>query len=70
MFSATDKMATVLKPHQLVEMRLGSTEIKYHEIQQDEFFKHAKDLISRYGLYFVSTYSLGWAKNNIFSNFN
>jgi len=48
MFSATDKMASVLKPHQLVEMRLGSTEIKYHEIQQDSFFKDAKDLISRY----------------------
>ena len=47
MFSATDKMATVLKPHQLVEMRLGSTEIKYHEIKQDTFFKNAKDLISR-----------------------
>eukprot|EP00093_Oithona_nana_P008383 08383.XXX_325436_327840_1 [CDS] Oithona nana genome sequencing. len=47
MFSATDKMASVLKPHQLVEMRLGSTEIKYHEIQQDSFFKDAKDLISR-----------------------
>ena len=48
MFSATDKMATVLKPHQLVEMRLGSTEIKYNESQQDTFFKDAKNLISRY----------------------
>ena len=31
MFSATDKMANVLKPLQLLEMKLGLTEIKYHE---------------------------------------
>ncbi len=31
MFSATDKMANILKPLQLLEMKLGPTEIKYYE---------------------------------------
>ncbi len=35
MFSATDKMANVLKPLQLLEMKLGPTEIKYHEQKQN-----------------------------------
>ena len=48
-FSATDKMASVLKPHQLLEMRMGSTEIKYDELGQQTFFTHAKDLILKYG---------------------
>ena len=45
LFSATDKMASVLKPHQLLEMRLGSTEMRYDELLQPKFFADAKDLI-------------------------
>jgi len=45
MFSVTDKMASVLKPLQLLEMKLGATEIKYDERNQLTFFLHAKDLI-------------------------
>jgi len=45
MFSATDKMASVLKPHQLLEMRLGSTEMRYDEAGLLVFFNDAKDLI-------------------------
>ena len=48
MFSATDKMASVLKPHQLLEMRLGSTEMQYHENGHQNFFNDAKDLIIKY----------------------
>jgi hypothetical protein len=47
MFSATDKMASVLKPHQLIEMRMGSTEIRYDELGQQLFYTHAKDLIKK-----------------------
>ena len=45
MFSATDKMASVLKPHQLMEMRMGSTEMKYDEGGLQTFYVDAKDLI-------------------------
>ena len=45
MFSATDKMASVLKPHQLVEMRMGFTEMKYDENGLQSFYVDAKDLI-------------------------
>jgi len=47
MFSATDKMASVLKPHQLLEMRLGATEMQYHENGHQIFFNDAKDLIMK-----------------------
>ena len=48
MFSATDKMASILKPHQLLEMKLGPTEIKYDEMDQLGFFGNARDLIRMY----------------------
>ena len=47
MFSATDKMASVLRPHQLLEMRLGTTEMKYEEAGELTFFNDAKDLINK-----------------------
>ena len=47
MFSATDKMASVLKPHQLLEMRLGATEMQYDEKGHQTFFSDAKDLIMK-----------------------
>ena len=47
MFSASDKMATVLRPLQLLEMRIGETEIKYHDSSKLRFFQDAKDLIQR-----------------------
>ena len=61
MFSASDKMASVLRPLQLLEMRIGETECKYHnnsDNQSDEgknldrhkFFEDAKSLIQRYVL--------------------
>lgn len=45
MFSATDKMASVLRPHQLLEMRMGTTEMRYEESGLLAFYKDAKDLI-------------------------
>lgn len=53
MFSASDKMASVLKPLQLLEMRIGETECRYHAIENDgdgridkhKFFADAKNLI-------------------------
>ena len=47
MFSATDKMASVLRPHQLLEMRLGTTEMRYDEAGLLAFFNDAKDLINK-----------------------
>ena len=47
MFSATDKMASVLKPHQLLEMRLGATEMNYDNLGEQSFFSDAKDLIMK-----------------------
>ena len=53
MFSASDKMASVLRPLQLLEMKIGETECRYHEIENHEnckidkhkFFADAKNLI-------------------------
>merc|ERR1712228_386222 len=47
MFSATDKMASVLRPHQLLEMRLGPTEMRYDEAGLLAFYNDAKDLINK-----------------------
>jgi len=47
MFSVSDKMATVLRPLQLLEMRIGETEIKYHDSSKQKFFSDAKDLIQQ-----------------------
>ena len=47
MFSASDKMASVLRPLQLLEMRIGETEIKYHDASKQKFFADAKDLIQK-----------------------
>ena len=58
MFSASDKMASVLRPLQLLEMKIGETECRYHnnlENQSEEgksldrhkFFEDAKSLIQR-----------------------
>ena len=62
MFSASDKMATVLRPLQLLEMRIGETECRYHStlenqgddgksLDRHKFFSDAKNLIQRYALY-------------------
>ena len=53
MFSASDKMASVLRPLQLLEMRIGETECRYHamgdqedgKIDRHKFFADAKHLI-------------------------
>lgn len=47
MFSVSDKMAAILKPLQLLEMRIGRTEVKYDELNQQRFFADAKSLIQR-----------------------
>ena len=55
MFSASDKMASVLKPLQLLEMRIGETECRYQTIENEgdgkvdkhKFFADAKNLIQR-----------------------
>ena len=55
MFSASDKMASVLKPLQLLEMRIGETECRYQAIESEgdgkvdkhKFFADAKNLIQR-----------------------
>ena len=52
MFSATDKMANVLKPLQLLEMKLGPCEIKYHEqklnmVTQLDFFVFVRLLFQK-----------------------
>ena len=55
MFSASDKMASILKPLQLLEMRIGETECRYHAVENQadgrvdrhKFFDDAKDLIQR-----------------------
>lgn len=45
MFRAGDKFASVLKPLQLLEMRVGETEIEYAEKNHSEVFEAAKSLI-------------------------
>ena len=55
MFSASDKIASVLKPLQLLEMRIGETECRYQAIESEgdgkvdkhKFFADAKNLIQR-----------------------
>ena len=55
MFSASDKMANVLRPLQLLEMRIGETECRYHatenkgddKVDRHKFFSDAKNLIQR-----------------------
>ncbi len=48
LFSATDKMASVLKPRQLLEMKIGEAEIRYDGLGEQQFFQDAKDLITKY----------------------
>ena len=55
MFSASDKMASVLRPLQLLEMKIGETECRYHatenqgddKVDRHKFFSDAKNLIQR-----------------------
>ncbi|XP_071749496.1 serine/threonine-protein kinase Kist isoform X2 [Lepeophtheirus salmonis] len=47
LFKTNDKMVSVLKPHQLVEMKLGPTEISYDESGKNDVFQQVKDLIIR-----------------------
>ena len=62
MFSASDKMASVLRPLQLLEMKIGETECRYHNtlenqgddgksLDRHKFFSDAKNLIQRYVLH-------------------
>ena len=53
MFSASDKMASVLRPLQLLEMKIGETECRYHALEDQDnckidrhnFFADVKNLI-------------------------
>ena len=45
LFRTGDKLASVLKPRQLLEMRIGETEIKYCEKSEGDLFAQIKDLV-------------------------
>ena len=47
LFRAGDKLASVLKSHQLLEMRIGETEIKYSDQGLSDMFAEIKDLVQK-----------------------
>eukprot|EP00096_Caligus_rogercresseyi_P011551 TRINITY_DN4561_c0_g1_i1.p1 TRINITY_DN4561_c0_g1~~TRINITY_DN4561_c0_g1_i1.p1 ORF type:complete len:443 (-),score=116.70 TRINITY_DN4561_c0_g1_i1:64-1392(-) len=47
LFILNDKMSYYLKPHQMVEMKLGPAEVAYDKSSQSDVFEQVKDLINR-----------------------